>query len=115
MTAKRSFTRMRKQQSSAKRDNTSIAPASDVPLGELALFILDQSRRHGGDGCCFVCADESQAERLGAVIHAVDSSSGVMVLPSLIASPDMISSHPVRLPDGGRRCYGGWPMTGTGC
>lgn len=79
---------MQKRQSSAKRDNTIIAPASDVPLGELALFILDQSRRHGGDGCCFVCADESRADRLGAVIHAFDPSSGVMVLPSLIASPD---------------------------
>jgi transcription-repair coupling factor (superfamily II helicase) len=45
------------------------------------------SHRNVDEGCVFICGDESKAERVGAVIHAFDQSSGVMVLPGLHASP----------------------------
>ncbi|WP_441239260.1 DEAD/DEAH box helicase [Bradyrhizobium sp. 930_D9_N1_4] len=49
----------------------------------LALHLREQWERSGRDGLVFLCDDESRAERLGGVIHALDPSVDVLVFPRL--------------------------------
>jgi transcription-repair coupling factor (superfamily II helicase) len=71
-----------------KRQASSHTPASNAPLGWLALHLLGQWRAAGLDGLTVICASEQRAEHLGAIIHALDPDAGVMVLPSLRSAPD---------------------------
>jgi transcription-repair coupling factor (superfamily II helicase) len=66
---------------------TRSAIASSSPLGMLALHLLEQWSKSGRDGLVFLCDDESRAERLGGVIHALDSSVDVLVFPRLNTLP----------------------------
>ncbi|QDP25292.1 DEAD/DEAH box helicase [Bradyrhizobium cosmicum] len=49
----------------------------------LALHLLEQWSKSGRDGLVFLCDDESRAERLGGVIHALDPSVEALVFPRL--------------------------------
>jgi len=53
----------------------------------LALHLLDHWEKSGRDGLVFLCDDESRAERLGGVIHALDPSVDVLVFPRLNTLP----------------------------
>ena len=59
------------------------AISSSSPLGMLALHLLEQWSKSGRDGLVFLCDDESRAERLGGVIHALDPSVEALVFPRL--------------------------------
>ncbi|MET4276576.1 transcription-repair coupling factor (superfamily II helicase) [Bradyrhizobium sp. F1.2.2] len=63
------------------------AVASSSPLGMLALHLLEQWEKSGRDGLVFLCDDESRAERLGGVIHALDPAVDVLVFPRLNTLP----------------------------
>jgi transcription-repair coupling factor (superfamily II helicase) len=58
------------------------APAA-MPLGLLAIYILEQWRTAGPDGLVMISASEARAEQLGAILHALAPQSAVMVLPRL--------------------------------
>ncbi len=49
----------------------------------LALHLLERWRKSGRDGLVFLCDNENRAERLGAVIHALDPMVDVLVFPRL--------------------------------
>jgi len=59
------------------------AISSSSPLGMLALHLLEQWSKSGRDGLVFLSDDESRAERLGGVIHALDPSVEALVFPRL--------------------------------
>lgn len=61
--------------------------SSSSPLGLLALYLLDVWRRPKSKGLIFVSEDERRAEQVGAILHAFEPQSGVMVLPRLDAFP----------------------------
>jgi transcription-repair coupling factor (superfamily II helicase) len=63
------------------------AISSSSPLGLLALHLLAQLRKAGGDGVVFLCENESRAERLGAIIHALEPTCDVLVFPRLNTLP----------------------------
>jgi transcription-repair coupling factor (superfamily II helicase) len=69
-----------------QRDVSSGSMSSDAPLGLLAHHLLDLWRSAGDDGLIFICEDERRAEQVGAIVHAFEPGSGVMVLPSLSAA-----------------------------
>jgi transcription-repair coupling factor (superfamily II helicase) len=60
--------------------------SSAAPLGLLALHLLHRARRETG-GVLFIASDEARAERLGAILHALDPGCGVMVLPRFDTLP----------------------------
>jgi hypothetical protein len=62
---------------------TSAAISSSSPLGLMALHLLAQSRKSGRNGVVFLTENETRAERLGAIIHALESSCNVLVFPRL--------------------------------
>jgi transcription-repair coupling factor (superfamily II helicase) len=66
-----------------RRGSSSEKMSSDAPQGILALHLLELWRSAGDDGLIFICQDERRAEQVGAIVHAFEPSSGVMVLPSL--------------------------------
>ena len=53
----------------------------------VALHLLAQWRKSGRNGIVFLSENENRAERLGAVIHAVDPSCEVLVFPRLNTLP----------------------------
>ncbi len=59
------------------------AISSASSLGTAALYLLDVWRSAGRGGVIYISEDERRAEQLGAVVHAFEPNSGVMVLPSL--------------------------------
>ena len=63
------------------------AISSSSPLGMMALHLLAQWRKSGRKGVVFLAEDENRAERLGAVIHALDPSCDVLVFPRLNTLP----------------------------
>jgi len=70
------------------------AISSSSPLGMMALHLLAQWRKSGRKGIVFLSENESRAERLGAVIHALDPSCDVLVFPRLNTLPfDQLEHH----------------------
>ena len=63
------------------------AISSSSPLGMMALHLLAQWRKSGRKGVVFLAENENRAERLGAVIHALDPSCHVLVFPRLNTLP----------------------------
>ncbi|OAF18639.1 DEAD/DEAH box helicase [Bradyrhizobium neotropicale] len=63
----------------------------------LSLHLLGQWEKSGRKGVVFLAENESKAERLGAIIHALDASCGVLVLPRLDTLPfdQMEPSHEI--------------------
>ena len=60
----------------------------------MALHLLAQWRKSGRKGIVFLSENESRAERLGAVIHALDPSCDVLVFPRLNTLPfDQLEHH----------------------
>ena len=53
----------------------------------LALHLLAEWRKAGRNGIVFLSENENRAERLGAVIHALDPSCDVLVFPRLNTLP----------------------------
>ena len=53
----------------------------------MALHLLAEWRKSGRNGVVFLAENENRAERLGAVIHALDPSCDVLVLPRLNTLP----------------------------
>jgi len=53
----------------------------------MALHLLAEWRKAGRNGIVFLSENENRAERLGAVIHALDPSCDVLVFPRLNALP----------------------------
>jgi transcription-repair coupling factor (superfamily II helicase) len=53
----------------------------------MALHLLAQWRKAGRNGIVFLSENENRAERLGAVIHALDPSCDVLVFPRLDTLP----------------------------
>jgi transcription-repair coupling factor (superfamily II helicase) len=66
---------------------TFAAISSSSPLGMVALHLLAQSRKSGRNGVVFLAENETRAERLGAIIHALESSCNVLVFPRLNTLP----------------------------
>ena len=74
----------------------------------IALYLLEEWRRSKQRGLIFTSEDDWRAERLGAIMYALEPRCGVMVLPRLDTlpfeglrpSPEVSDEH---------RCYGGWP------
>lgn len=58
-----------------------------APLGMLALHLCEQWKKSGRDGLIFLAEDESRAERLGSIVHALDPSLDVLVFPRLNTLP----------------------------
>jgi transcription-repair coupling factor (superfamily II helicase) len=75
----------RKQERHSRQTNSLVSSAS--PLGLVALHLLDAWRRSKAQGLLFVSEDERRAEQLGAILHAFEPQSGVMVLPRLDTFP----------------------------
>ena len=75
--------RTRKRKSPLSRT----AISSTSPLGMMALHLLAQWRKSGRKGVVFLAENENRAERLGAVIHALDPSCDVLVFPRLNTLP----------------------------
>jgi len=61
--------------------------SSSSPLGMLALHLHAQWKQSGRTGIVFLAEKENRAERLGSVIHALDSACEVMVFPRLNTLP----------------------------
>jgi transcription-repair coupling factor (superfamily II helicase) len=61
--------------------------SSSSPLGMMALHLLAQWRKSGRKGIVFLAENENRAERLGAVIHALNPSCDVLVFPRLNTLP----------------------------
>ncbi|MGY4326768.1 hypothetical protein ACVWWG_001185 [Bradyrhizobium sp. LB7.2] len=76
-----------KSSGSKSKSASRSAVASSSPLGMLALHLLEQWEKSGRDGLVFLCDDESRAERLGGVIHALDPLVEVLVFPRLNTLP----------------------------
>jgi transcription-repair coupling factor (superfamily II helicase) len=70
-----------------KRSSTRSAVATSSPLGLLALDLLEQWRRFGRNGVVFLAENENRAERLGSVLHSLDPSLDVLVLPRMNTLP----------------------------
>jgi transcription-repair coupling factor (superfamily II helicase) len=62
-------------------------PSSDAPLGLLALHLLGERRRRKAHGLVFIADSEPRAERLAAVLHAMDPGCDVLVLPRFDTLP----------------------------
>ncbi|WP_407175795.1 DEAD/DEAH box helicase [Bradyrhizobium sp. STM 3562] len=63
----------------------------------MALHLLEQWRKSGRKGIVFLAEDENRAERLGAVLHALDPLCDVLVFPRLNTLPfdQMEPSHEI--------------------
>ena len=72
---------------SKKRIVSRSAIASSSPLGLLALHLLKQWKDLGRGGLVFLAGDQDRAERIGNVVHSLDSSADVMVYPRLDSLP----------------------------
>jgi transcription-repair coupling factor (superfamily II helicase) len=75
---------------SAKKRKTPSARtkiASSSPLGMLSLHLLAQWRKAGRNGIVFLSENENRAERLGAIIHALEPGCDVLVFPRLNTLP----------------------------
>jgi transcription-repair coupling factor (superfamily II helicase) len=70
-----------------KKSSSRITISSSSPLGMMALHLLAQWRKAGRNGIVFLSENENRAERLGAVIHALDPSCDVLVFPRLNTLP----------------------------
>ena len=53
----------------------------------VALHLLGQWKKSGRSGLVFLAENENRAERLGAIMHALDPSCGVQVFPRLNTLP----------------------------
>ena len=73
--------------SSKKKGAQRATVSSSAPLGMLALNLLAHRERSGRSGLVFLAENESRAERLGSVIHALDPCSEVLVFPRLNTLP----------------------------
>jgi transcription-repair coupling factor (superfamily II helicase) len=63
------------------------AIGSRSPLGMIALYLLEEWRRLKQRGLIFISEDDWRAERLGAIMYALEPGCGVMVLPRLETLP----------------------------
>ncbi|NPV21002.1 DEAD/DEAH box helicase [Bradyrhizobium aeschynomenes] len=63
------------------------SPSSDAPLGLLALHLLSERQRRKTHGLIFIADNEPRAERLAAVLHAMDPGCDVLVLPRFDTLP----------------------------
>ncbi len=63
------------------------ALSSAAPIGLLALHLLHALKKPNPHGLAFVAGNEARAERLGAVLHAMDPGCNVMVLPRFDTLP----------------------------
>jgi transcription-repair coupling factor (superfamily II helicase) len=70
-----------------KTGSARIRISSSSPLGLLALHLLARWGKSETHGIVFVAETEARAERLGAVIHDLAPTSGVLVLPGLNTLP----------------------------
>ncbi len=63
----------------------------------LGLHLLTQWRKSAREGLVFLAENENKAERLGAIIHALDASCEVLVFPRLDTLPfdQMEPSHEI--------------------
>jgi len=82
-TSHRTARKATKQKTASSRT----AISSSSPLGLLALHLLAQLQKSGGNGVVFLSENESRAERLGAIIHALDPTCDVLVFPRLNTLP----------------------------
>ena len=53
----------------------------------MALHLLKQWKDSGRGGLVFLAGDQDRAERIGNVVHSLDSSADVMVYPRLDSLP----------------------------
>jgi transcription-repair coupling factor (superfamily II helicase) len=63
------------------------AISSSSPLGMMGLHLLTQWSKSGRKGVVFLAENENRAERLGAVIHALEPSCDLLVFPRLNTLP----------------------------
>src|SRR4051812_26352282 len=63
------------------------AIGSRSPLGMIALYLLDEWRRSKQRGLIFMSEDDWRAERLGAIMYALEPRCGAMVLPRMDTLP----------------------------
>ena len=63
----------------------------------LSLYLLGQWRKSRRKGVVFLAENENKAERLGAIIHALDASCDALVFPRLDTLPfdQMDPSHEI--------------------
>src|SRR5215475_9932790 len=73
----------RKSMTRTSRKSASSEISTSSPLGMLALHLREQWKKSGRDGLVFLAEDESRAERLGDLVHALDPSLDVLVFPRL--------------------------------
>jgi hypothetical protein len=78
-------------------------------LGMIALYLLEEWRRSKQRGLIFTSEDDWRAERLGAIMYALEPRCGVMVLHGWTRCRSKVSGHLQRSPGDEHRCYGGWP------
>src|SRR5450755_322670 len=76
-----------KKAAKLKKTSSRAAISSSSPLGMMALHLLAQWRKSGRNGVVCLAENENRAERLGAVVHALDPSCDVLVLPRLNTLP----------------------------
>jgi transcription-repair coupling factor (superfamily II helicase) len=67
--------------SSAKMKEARDLISSAAPLGMIALFLLDEWKGAKHNGLIFIAENERRAEQLGALLHALSTDCGVVVLP----------------------------------
>src|SRR5215471_15806974 len=79
--------RVARRATNRKSPPSRTAISSSSPLGMMALYLLAQWRKSGRNGIVFLSESENRAERLGAVIHALDRSCHVLVFPRLNTLP----------------------------
>lgn len=77
----------RKPATKKSRKSTGFAISTSSPLGMLALYLRKQWKKAGRYGLVFLAEDESRAERLGGIVHALDPSLDVLVFPRLNTLP----------------------------
>ena len=63
------------------------AISSSSPVGLLALHLISEWKNSKSDGVVFLAENEVRAERLGAIIHALDDSCDVLVFLELNTLP----------------------------
>ena len=74
------------RQPPSDRDSNA-AVSSSSPSGMLAIFLLEEWNRSKNKGLLFLADGERRAEQIGALLHALAPSCGVMVLPRRDALP----------------------------
>jgi transcription-repair coupling factor (superfamily II helicase) len=84
-TSPRTVSRAKKKKQKTPSARTAISSSS--PLGMLSLHLLAQWRKAGRNGLVFLAETENRAERLGAIMHALEPGCDVLVFPRLNTLP----------------------------